>query len=456
MDRESVYLKLPIPLQNLACSVEGFRIQRSRFGGDFSQILGECESRSFLSSDEVSELRNRRLSRFVRHAYETTVFYKKQFDDLGVHPEDIRDLQDLACLPILTKEVVQENLSDLISSAVPSSRQVWVHTSGTTGGGLRFPVTLQAQQEQWAIWWRYRKWHGVSPDALCGYFGGRSVVPLSQKEPPFWRFNVPGRQILFSGYHMNHENLESYIALLNRKKPEWLHGYPSLLALVAGHILETGSRLSYPLKWVTIGAESLLPHQVKLMEEAFGIRPIQHYGMAEGTANISECSHGFLHVDEDFAGVEFVSNPFGDGYKVIGTNFTNPSFPLLRYDTQDLVDLEGGSRCSCGRPGRIVKAVDGRKEDYVILKDGTRVGRMDHIFKDMINIKEAQIIQKEIGKLNINIVPRSAFSDADEVILRNEVIKRVGSETEIHIQKTRSLRRSRSGKLRFVLNEIDF
>ena len=93
--------------------------------------------------------------------------------------------------------------------------------------------------------------------------------------------------------------------------------------------------------------------------------PLQHYGMAEAVANISECEHDQLHVDEDCAAVEFIPNSDGPGYKIIGTNFTNLATPLLRYDVQDLVTLTNVT-CSCGRPGRVVASVDGRAEDYII------------------------------------------------------------------------------------------
>ena len=53
-------------------------------------------------------------------------------------------------------------------------------------------TTLAAIQEQWAIWWRYRRLHGLQFNTWCGYFGGRSVVPLTQKRPPLWRFNRAG------------------------------------------------------------------------------------------------------------------------------------------------------------------------------------------------------------------------------------------------------------------------
>src|SRR5207247_1480161 len=148
-----------------------------------------------------------------------------------------------------TKEEVQEHADELISTAVPSREHVWVHSSGTTGGALRFPSTMPAIQEQWAIWWRYRRWHGIERHTWCGYFGGRSVVPATAKRPPFWRYNLAGNQILFSGYHMNERNLRSYVEELRRRRPPWLFGYPSLLSLLASYILDTGIDLGYQARW---------------------------------------------------------------------------------------------------------------------------------------------------------------------------------------------------------------
>src|SRR5258708_7687589 len=124
--------------------------------------------------------------------------------------------------------------------------------------------------------------------------------------------------------------------------------------------------------------------------------------MAEGAATASEGECGTLHVDEDFAAVEFV--PAADGaLRVVGTNFTNAATPLIRYDVGDLVTL-GVSPCQCGRPGRTVAAVDGRQEDYIVLSNGARLGRLDHVFKDLINIREAQIRQRRAGEITVRIV----------------------------------------------------
>ncbi len=455
MDKEQLYHKLPISLQHAACSIKGWRLQQQRFRGDFARLLAEAEARAFWSPDRIREYRDSRLQAFIRHATLTVPYYRRQFAECGIDPADIRTLGDLKHLPVLTKQEIQECYREMISAAVPHRQQMIEHTSGTTGGGLRFATTHLAIQEQWAVWWRYRRWHGIQLNTWHAYFGGRSVVPPSQQHPPYWRYNYPGKQILFSGYHMAPHTLDAYVRELRYRQPPWLNGYPSLLALLAAYLLDKGEDLGYPVRWVTIGAENLMPQQVELMERAFGVRPRQHYGTAEAVANISECELGNLHVDEDFSAVEFIPDTAGPGFRIVGTAFTNPAVAFLRYDVQDLASI-GGSACACGRPGRVVEQLDGRYEDYIILRNGARLGRLDHIFKDLVNIREAQIVQREPGVVTFRIVRGQNYTEIDECFLRREAFKRLGTDTEIKIEYVNSLPRTRTGKLRFVVSEIAY
>jgi phenylacetate-CoA ligase len=192
-----------------------------------------------------------------------------------------------------------------------------------------------------------------------------------------------------------------------------------------------------------------------VIERAFGVRPLQHYGLAEAVANISQCELGSLHVDEDFAAVEFVPIDGGDVSRIVGTNLTNLAAPLLRYDSQDLAFSPREGSCSCGRPGRIVERIDGRLEDYVVLRSGARVGRMDHIFKDMVNVREAQIHQNVPGEMVIRLVRGHDYSDADEHMLLEESAKRVGSDMKVEIEYVDGVQRTRAGKLRFVVSEVE-
>jgi phenylacetate-coenzyme A ligase PaaK-like adenylate-forming protein len=451
MNLERLYLRLPVPLQNLGCTVEGLRIQRKRYGSGFRRALAEAEKRSSFSDEEIREFRDRRLRVFVTHCFSTVPYYRTLFRELGIRAEDIRCLNDLKILPVLNKATVQERGAEFVSDLAKNNSCEMVHTSGTTGGGLHLLATQEAIHEQWAIWWRYRRWHGIEPGTWCTYFGGRSLVPAEQSAPPFWRTNFAGRQLFFSAYHLTPANLKLYAEKLRSARMLWLHGYPSLLTLVAAFIADTGFDLGYQPKWVTIGAENLLPQQSEIIQRAFGVRPIQHYGMAEAVANVSQCTQGNLHVDEDFAAVEFLED--AGAQKVIGTNLSNYATPLLRYDAQDMARLSE-RRCDCGLPGRIVESIDGRQEDYIVLKNGARIGRLDHIFKDMVRVREAQIVQKEPGRISLRVVRGTGYSEADEQQLRREFAQRLGTGAEMDLEYVDQLARSRSGKLRFVISEM--
>jgi phenylacetate-CoA ligase len=453
IDPEAFYLRLPVRLQHAACTFVGWRTSRTRYAGKFGSLLAAAEARTFWSAEEVRAYQAERLQTFIAHAVATVPFYRDRFAAVGLEPAAIRSIEDMRALPILTKAEAQEHVDELISTAVPDRERTWIHTSGTTGGALRFPSTMTSIQEQWAVWWRYRRWHRIQRDTWCGYFGGRSVVPASQSDPPFWRYNYAGRQILFSGYHMSPANLPSYATELRRRRPPWLFGYPSLLSLLASYVLDTGVDLGYSVRWITTGAESLLPHQADAIRRAFGVRPLQHYGLTEAVANISECERGALHVDEDFAPVEFVPEN-GSAYKVVGTNYSNPAAPLLRYETQDLVTVKPDAACACGRAGRVVKSLDGRIEDYVVLENGSRIGRMDHVFKDMVNIKEAQIRQERPGQMTIYIVRGVSYSARDDDILLREAGKRVGAEMDVEVAYVDDLPRTPTGKLRLVVSDV--
>ncbi len=450
MNREHAYDVLPVWLQNLACSLEGWRIKRRRYGSGYSDL--ERVVRSQWCSASSENLRNARLKEHLISAAQSP-FWAHRFRQYSVDPAGGDPWKELEKLPILMKGEAQEYASNIHNPMVTSPTVV-CHTSGTTGAGLVFRETLTAERERWAVWWRYRQSHGIHRDMWCGYFGGRSIVPISQSVPPFWRVNTPGRQILFSGYHLSPASAEAYLDALDEYMPPWLHGYPSLLALIAGYLLERGRPLRRPPSIVTTGAENLLQPQRIMMERAFGCPVRQHYGQSESVANISECENGHLHVDEDFSGVEFLPvDGSSDAYRVIGTNWTNPAFPLFRYDTGDVARMSPRS-VSCRAPGRIVDAIDGRQEDYVLLPSGVRLGRLDHIFKDMVDIRESQIYQPNINTVVLRVVKRDGYNSHSERKLLEECKKRMGEVLDVHIEYVSKLPRSRTGKLRFVVSDL--
>jgi phenylacetate-CoA ligase len=260
---------------------------------------------------------------------------------------------------------------------------------------------------------------------------------------------------MFSAYHLKLETARYYVDALRSHAVEWIHGYPSTLSILARFIIDNDLPKAPSVRVITTGAENLSTQQRRVIESAFGVPVFQHYGQAEAVANISECQHGRMHVDEDFSAVEFVQmNPKSNEYKIIGTNWTNTAFPLIRYDTGDIASLSSEA-CPCGKLGRIVKNIDGRKEDFVQLPSGAQVGRLDHIFKDLVHIREAQIYQKDMSTVTLRIVKGDRYDEfCTESCLRIEAVKRLGSAIKINIEYFNCIEKTGSGKLRFVVSEL--
>lgn len=448
-----LYDRLPPRLQDVACTLQGVHIQRLRYGGNFAEMLRTAEDRMGWDLGRLSEWRDERLSSFVAHAARYTTYYRNLFDEYGIDVDSIHGADGLQQLPILTKSEVVDHATEFVAQDVARSRLIRMHTSGTTGAGLVFSTTTEAIREQWAIWWRYRRLHGLERGTQCAQFTGNVIVSRHQHIPPFWRLDAAGHRELFSGFHMNESNLRSYAEELRKLKHPWIHGYPSLVALMAAYISETKFDLGYQPQWITLGAENVLPSQASTIEHAFGVKPIQHYGLAEGVANISEWPNGRLVVDDDFAFVEFL--PMNDGrFRIIGTNLSNPAFPLIRYDTGDIASLAPASPESvpAGAFGRTVASLDGRCEDYVILKDGTKIGRLDHVFKDITGIAGAQIRQTTPGSITVIVRPASAFSPEDVKQVRRNLLERLGEDTQVTVQVDPHLGEGFQGKFRFVVS----
>jgi phenylacetate-CoA ligase len=200
-----------------------------------------------------------------------------------------------------------------------------------------------------------------------------------------------------------------------------------------------------------LGAENVLPGHVRAIREAFGVEPICHYGLSEMVANASQCPNGRLHIDEDFAAVELL--PVGNGtVRIIGTSLANFATPFIRYDTGDLASVFP-SPCGCGLAGRVLERIDGRQEDLIELSDGTRVGRVDHLFKDALRVAEAQVRQIHAGKCSILVVPREGFGPIDEADILRECERRFGDRLDVSIQLVESIARTSRGKLRLVVRD---
>jgi phenylacetate-CoA ligase len=246
--------------------------------------------------------------------------------------------------------------------------------------------------------------------------------------------------------------------MLERFDPLLLHGYPSSIYILA-LAYRKYKRGSLSLKAVYTSSETLLDFQRAAIEQAFGVKVYNWYGTSEMTANIVECECGELHVKSEHSYVEILNSHDqpckpGETGRIVSTNFNNEAFPLIRYDIGDIVTVSNNQVSKCGRSGLLVDHIQGRVEDYIITPEHRMVGRLDHLFKDAINVVEAQIFQENPEEIIIRIVPSKQYITADETTILNEARKRLGNNIRITFAYVDQIPRAASGKYRFIDSKI--
>jgi phenylacetate-CoA ligase len=455
---QALYDWLPVSAQQMLVSAAGWRSYRYRFGAPFRRILQDLQRSDFWSGDQIRDDQDRRLRAMVEWATSTVPYYQELFRREGIDPTTIKGIDDLSRIPTLSKETVHDRPRDLRSEAIPDRQIIPGHSSGTTGTALQLFHTREAFGWEYAVIWRQREWFGVRLRDKYAAFGGQTVVPFHQRRPPFWRYDRARLRMLFSIYHMTPETLQHYGAELRRPGYRFWQGYPSAIALVCRYLLEHGVTLGEAApRAVFTSSESLLDFHRHQIASATGAPIADRYGHSEFAVSALQCPAGSYHVDTEFCVVEIDPHEETDEWvrgEVVATGFANRAMPLLRYRTGDVATLRKRGSCACGRARPILEQIDGRLEDYVMTPDGRRIGRMDHIFKDTLEIKEAQIYQPSIERIVVRIVPRSGFDNEAQRALEREFRRRIGDDLEIDYEIVDSIQRVPSGKFRAVVSDV--
>jgi phenylacetate-CoA ligase len=410
--------------------------------------LEQYEKNMKLSQQDITKIQSKKIKQMIKHCYDNVPYYRKLFINNSIDYKTIDSIEKLKLLPVLTKDIVRDNYDDFLAKNIKKRNVTISRTSGTTGAGFSFVKSKDFINEQWAVWWRFRNTHGIELNTWSAHFSSNPVVPSKQDKPPYWRINLPGRQVLFSAFHMREDTLHAYVNEIIDRKLAWIHGYPSVITILANYIISHQVELKGLIKYVTTGGESLLDYQKKIIESAFKVKVFEHYGLAEGVANISQNKYGDLKVDEDFCAVEFV--PHNNTFKIVGTNLSNFAMPLLRYDTQDIATIHmdnNGQIC--------IDSIDGRIEDYLYLSDGRKFGRVSRAFMHTKGIIIAQIKQKIDYSIDINIKKNDSYSIDDEKVILDFFKNTIKFTDTIRINYVEDIEKSKSGKHRLVISEID-
>ena len=321
--------------------------------------------------EEMRKLQLERLKSTVKQCYERVPMYRQRMDEMGVHPEDIRSLEDAAMLPFTVKDDVRDNYPYGLL-AVPMREIVRLHaSSGTTGKPITAGYT-RADLDNWATMVaRLCVAGGAGPDdiaqisfgyglftgALGLHYGleklGATVVPIS------------------SG------NTERQIMLMRDFGTTVLIATPAYAMYMAETAERMGMVGELKLKYGILGAEGSTEEMRRELEKRWGgITVTENYGLTEimGPGVAGDCLYkDGMHINEDFFLCEIVdpetNKPLPDGEygELVITNLLKEGQPMLRYRTHDITRIINAP-CACGRTSRRIEKIRGRSDDMLIVR----------------------------------------------------------------------------------------
>lgn len=363
------------------------------------------------------------LERLRGYALEHSPFYREFHAGLEGRP--------LEELPVLTKQVVMNNFDRLVTdrrvrladvqdhvAAGKGDRRYldryWVSvTSGSTGRRGIFIFGPQEWRMVLASFGRGSDWAGLG----AGLTRRVRVATVTTRSP----FHMSARagatlpRLWLPALRLDAAApLQTLVARLNGWRPEIVITYPSIAAILAEEQLE--GRLRIGPRIVETGAEVLSVRARQLMERAWRCRIFDQYGATETAGIAAECeAHVGLHLFEDLLAVEVVDAvgrvvaPGTFGSRLLVSVLFGRSLPLIRYEMSDEVRLSPHP-CPCGRPYRLIDAIEGRAEETLALpaRNGG-IARLHpivfHQLLDGVAARAWQVIHdRERGSLEVELV----------------------------------------------------
>jgi len=457
---QKIYNFLPVLFQNLACSLYGWLEKKKRFGSRFESAFKSLLLSEWATGKQIQSLKNNQLVETLFLAKENE-YYKPFMIDVSEKMILENPFYVLSVMPILTKESVVQNCEKIRITSITGTSKI--KTSGTTGKCLSVYKTTDDFGFQWAVWCRHRNRFGVQLGDVSVNFTGKLVVPTHVKKPPFWRYNFPQKQYLINMQHINAVNIVPIVNFLNSIKPIFYSGYPSIISEVCRLAQEQGMELyeSSRPKVIFCGAENTLENQKSAMVAWTGAKVTDQYGLTEGVCNFSKCEFDMYHEDFEFGHIEVAEPELLSGGRVrgklVGTSFKNSAFPLIRYETGDvIVAMPDSYKCECGRLGLVIESVEGRMDDYILTPDGRRIMRFDYLFKDSEHIREVQVVQRKVGQIIFKCVARGKLDKLQfEADMVNRVKEWISPDLEAQFEYVKSIEKSATGKFKAVVNSLN-
>jgi phenylacetate-CoA ligase len=409
------------------------------------------------SKEFIEVLQLKKFKALLIHAYKYSPFYKKFYDMHDISPYNVHAWNDINKLPILTKKMIRDNVKTIQTN---SDLNIYsVKTSGSTGAPLNFFKDRIASAYSYAAMYRGHKWYGVDICDREAYLWG---IPFGKKDYYIARL----RDCILNRFREKAFNLTDKVNFDFYKKmiyfrPKILSGYSTLLYEFARFIDKNGLDVRpIKLKMVKYTAEVMHDYQRELISKTFLCPIVSEYGSAETGIIAFQCIEGSNHIMSDCVHVDFQEDYNTKNYKIIATNLNSYGFPIIKYDTGDLVKTNKIKSCSCGLPFPVINKIIGRCSDLIKTPEGLKIHSniFSYIIKELIkkhkSLMHIRFVHKKINTLYVYVTLPNCDYKRLVIDLKKAIHEKISNKMIINVVSEQKPRRDKSGKLRYFVSEL--
>ncbi|MEM2387753.1 MAG: AMP-binding protein [Candidatus Thermoplasmatota archaeon] len=360
--------------------------------------------RLFENEEKIEKYRQRCFKRILKYAIKVPL-YREKYKGIDINSIN---LENISSLPILKKDDIRKNFDKIIP--YKSKKYSIVSTSGSTGKPvsiyvdfytiIKALIALLRELKEYDIKWMKDRMSiiaDLSPDAIEEFYL-RRCLPIKLKN----------LQILHVG-----EDVEKMAEKIEKFNPKFIGGYPGNLRALA--IIKRKKGLKIEPEVMASSGAVLDEYTKKYIEETFNARVYDVYGSTEAGPVAYECKRGNYHLHYDMVHVEIVDendNPTDKTGRIVVTKLYGNATPIIRYDGLNDFITPIKNKCGCGINSPIIKRIEGRKADSIILPSGkiippfTITGIPAKVMYSLhrFSIDQFQIIQNNEYEIIVNLV----------------------------------------------------
>ena len=425
-----------------------------RYVNDYRYLV-EFRKNQWLKTPELERIQEKKLRAIISHAYHNVPFYHKLFDSVGVKPDDIKTVDDLSMIPIITKSQVRHAGNDIIAKGINLNKCEKDRTSGSTGE----PLTIVFDKKYIEL---YRMVHGRTLlENGCRLFRD-SIASItarchSQDESKsLLQYIGLRKRYCISVY----EDTSNQIRLLKKIKPDVLMGYPSSIKLLAMAVQEKDIKEIHP-RLVFSAAELLDTDTRKLINSIFGVDMIDYYGSMEGSGMMAwECrEHSGYHMNIDSVVMEFIKDgervAAGERGEIVLTNLHSYAMPFIRYKIGD-IGIPSDEECPCGRGLPLIEGIEGRMHDLIKLSGGRVLSpyKITSILVFIPGIAQFRLIQESEDEFLLHLVKGKEFCQETIEKVGGGLKNILGAGVHLEIQILDEIPIDPSGKIRSIISKV--